>query len=105
MVTRAVCHTASRFLIAGVCATTEEFNLMKHLLLLCFMAVTYGVCHTAFRFLLAGVCGTTEEFNLVKHLLSPDTYDVNVRPVQDVSDNVTVYLGMALNQLIDLVGS
>ena len=78
---------------------------MKHLLLLCFMAVTYGVCHTAFRFLLAGVCGTTEEFNLVKHLLSPDTYDVNVRPVQDVSDNVTVYLGMALNQLIDLVGS
>ena len=43
------------------------------------------------------------EFNLIKHLLT--NYSINVRPAESVDVPVTVHVGMAVNQLIDMVST
>ena len=50
-----------------------------------------------------GVWCSENEFRLVRHLLDKNRYDPNVRPVLNYSDPVVVRIGMALNQIIDLV--
>ena len=44
---------------------------------------------------------STIEFDLICHLLN--NYSVNVRPVRSVDTPVVVYVGVVLNQLIDMV--
>ena len=53
---------------------------------------------------LKGVCsGTMEELRLMKYLLDPVRYDTNVLPSADLNSPVLVKVGLALNQIIDLV--
>ncbi len=43
----------------------------------------------------------TDEYNVVNEVMKG--YNTNVRPVNDPSQPIVVKLGMALNQIIDLV--
>ena len=53
-----------------------------------------------------GACSATQnEFRLVKYLLDPNRYDTNVLPTDDPDEPVLVKVGLALNQIIDLVSS
>ena len=45
----------------------------------------------------------TEEFRLIRYLLDENRYHPNVRPAAQVNETVEVRIGMALNQIIDLV--
>ena len=44
-----------------------------------------------------------DEYRLVTDLLNPSRYDANVLPTANISEPVVVKVGMALNQIIDLV--
>lgn len=49
-----------------------------------------------------GFSGVTMEQRLKAHLFNEE-FDPTVRPVADVNDNVTVYIDISLNHLVDLV--
>ena len=53
-----------------------------------------------------GMCSATkDEVRLMKYLLHPNRYDTNVLPTEDIEKPVLVKIGLALNQIIDLVSS
>ncbi len=60
------------------------------------------MCITLFS-VIVGIGCSNDELRLVRYLLDRDRYDVNVRPVKHPDDIITVEIGLALNQIIDLV--
>lgn len=49
--------------------------------------------------------GSDDEVRLVDHLFQRQGYNPLIRPVQNLSDKVTVQFGLAMVQLINVVGS
>ena len=45
--------------------------------------------------------GNRAQYGLVKHLLT--NYSTDVRPIEHNNKTITIYVGIAVNQLIDMV--
>ncbi len=73
------------------------FKYLKHIVIF---------SNDVFIFAILGLGGCTlDEYRLVTDLLNPSRYDANVLPTANISEPVVVKVGMALNQIIDLVSS
>ena len=76
------------------------------------MFVSVGIYIILFHYMIVGICISVslssiycslEEYNLLEFLFRK--YNRIVRPVQDHNQHVEVRIGVALNQIIDLVNT